>query len=228
MATRNIVVKPLNIPAPKDILKGGRAKLETWRTPKGKEVYVNIYPKGFGAASAVRTLNVATVTVGTSLSEIFAKAGSIEQDFDFLGERFHAVMRHEGVPTVISVELHETFTKNVVSGIGVKKKPFATFKVGEGVKTKRNQKSGEFTGGEIALNTLKNYFTLDSCTEKVTMKDGTLHVDYMRRWPNGGSLVLATVKNVDESLVLTINGVSGKYFTPESVYNAIVGKKVLR
>jgi hypothetical protein len=228
MATRNIVVKPLNIPAPKDILKGGRAKLETWRTPKGKDVYVNIYPKGIGDAETVRHLDIATVTAGTSLSEIFAKAGAIERDFDFLGEHFHAVMRHEGVPTVISVALHETFTHNVVSGIGVKKKPFVTFKVGEGVKTKRGQKSGEFSSGEVALNTLKNYFTLDSCTEKVTMKDGTLHVDYMRRWANGGSLLLATVKNVDESLVLTINGVSGKYFTPESVYNQIVGKKVLK
>ena len=228
MANRKIVVKPLNIPAPKDILKGGRAKLETWSTPKGKDVYLNIYPKGFGDADAVHPIHVATVTASTSLSEIFAKAGAIERDFDFLGEHFHVVMRHEGVPTVISIALHETFTENVVSGIGVKKKPFVTFKVGEGVKTKRNQNSGEFTGGEIALNTLKNYFTLDSCTEKVTMKGGTLRVDYMRRWENGGSLLLATVKNVDESLVLTINGVSGKCFTPESVYNAIVGKKVLK
>ena len=228
MANRKIVVKPLNIPAPKDILKGGRAKLDTWRTPKGKDVSVNIYPKGIGAAEAVCTLDIATVTEGTSLSEIFAKAGTIERDFDFLGEHFHAVMRHEGLPTVISVELHETFTDNVVSGIGVKKKPFATFKVGEGVKTKRGQKSGEFTGGEVALNTLKNYFTLDSCTEKLTMKGGTLHVNYMRRCPNGEILVRATVKNVDESLMLTIYGVSGEYFTPESVYNAIVGKKVLK
>ena len=102
--------------------------------------YVNIHVNPFGAVFGVCRINIATVPVGTSLPEIFAKAGAIEQDFDFLGEHFHAVMRYEGA---LSVALHETFTDNVVSGVGVKKRPFATFKVGKRVNSNMPKKKAE-------------------------------------------------------------------------------------
>lgn len=61
--------------------------------------------------------------VGTPIKDVLKTP--VETEFAFKGQLVKLVLRYSDGK--VKVELHETFTKNVISGVGVIKKPFATF-----------------------------------------------------------------------------------------------------
>lgn len=68
---------------------------------------------------------------GTPWKEILKNA--VETEFSFLGKTFHVCLRCAKYPDFgsegVELALHTTFTKNVVSGIGVTRKPFAIWSI---------------------------------------------------------------------------------------------------
>lgn len=63
---------------------------------------------------------------GTPIKDVLKTPA--ETEFSFKGKLVKLVLRYVGKGKA-KVELHETFTENVVSGVGVFKEPFATFTV---------------------------------------------------------------------------------------------------
>lgn len=68
---------------------------------------------------------------GTPWKEILKNA--VETDFSFLGQTFHLCLHCTKYPDFgsegVELALHTTFTRNVKSGIGVTKKPFAVWSI---------------------------------------------------------------------------------------------------
>jgi hypothetical protein len=68
---------------------------------------------------------------GTPWKEILKSA--VETEFSFLGKTFHVCLRCAKYPDFgsegVELALHTTFTKNVVSGIGITRKPFAVWSI---------------------------------------------------------------------------------------------------
>ena len=66
---------------------------------------------------------LADFATGTPIKDVLKTPA--ETEFGFKGQLVKLVLRYSAGKA--KVELHETFTENVVSGVGVIKKPFATF-----------------------------------------------------------------------------------------------------
>lgn len=93
----------------------------------GESLMVQFFPKGWTYPVTVDfgDSDIPPFIAETPMNKILENP--VETDTWFIGKQYKVVLRY--VKGKVRVEVHETFTENVVSGVGVVKKPFATFDV---------------------------------------------------------------------------------------------------
>ena len=108
------------------MLKSGTCEVKRADTMCGTENLAVVFqPTGLDYPVTVDfgDSELADFATGTPIKDVLKTPA--ETEFGFKGQLVKLVLRYSAGKA--KVELHETFTENVVSGVGVIKKPFATF-----------------------------------------------------------------------------------------------------
>lgn len=129
MAKKKIIVKGSIYASTNAQIKNGTCSVV--RVPVtsdgGESLVVQFFPKGWAYPVTVDfgESDLPPFIAGTPVRKILENP--VETYAWFIGKQYKVVLRH--VRGKARVDVHETFTENVVSGVGVVKKPFATFEV---------------------------------------------------------------------------------------------------
>ena len=136
--SKKFPVQPYN---PAEWLRKGTCEVTRVEGPtEGTETLcVQLFPEGWDYTITVDLgdTDLEPFAPGTPWKEILKNA--VEAEFSFLGHTFHLCLHCTKDPEGVELALHTTFKKNVKSGIGVTRKPFAVWSIDSG-KTEKVEK----------------------------------------------------------------------------------------